>query len=98
MWLILIALAAVMSTVLWYFSDKARERYNVGVLNLILWGTAIMFFVDHVVAYLAEGGPFLEVDLEAFLLSIVLLLTAFLAWCVVLFWKDPRGQFKAIVR
>ncbi|MGA1822573.1 MAG: hypothetical protein ACMUIG_08595 [Thermoplasmatota archaeon] len=91
MWFITFLTAAVISTLVWYASDRARNTYGIGILNLILWGTTILVFVDHVVGYLSEGGEFFEVSTDAFLLSVVLLSTAFLVWEGILFIKDPKG-------
>ncbi len=94
MWLVVISLAAIIVTAIWYISDKAREIYNVGFLALILWGTAIMVFVDHVMGYLAEGGEFIEASPEATLLSVIMLMTALGVWEVVLLIKDPKNLLK----
>jgi len=89
-------LAAVIATAIWYISDEAREIYNIGFLNLILWGTAIMVFVDHVIGYLSEGGEFIETTPDAILLSIIMLIAAILIWEIVLLIKDPKGVLKSI--
>ena len=94
MWLIIFLVAALTATLVWYTSDKARNTYKVGVLNLILWGTTVLVFVDHVVGYLSEGGEFFETSLDAFLLSMVLLATAFLVWEAFLLIKDPKGLLR----
>ncbi len=94
MWFVMITLAAVVATAIWYVNDKARLYYNLGFLSLALWGTAVMIFVDHVMGYLAEGGEFLEVTLDAMMLSIVLLITALIVWEIVLLLKDPKGLLK----
>ncbi|RLF47822.1 MAG: hypothetical protein DRN29_01570 [Thermoplasmata archaeon] len=96
MWLVMTTLAAVIATAIWYISDEAREIYNIGFLNLILWGTAIMVFVDHVIGYLSEGGEFIETTPDAILLSIIMLIAAILIWEIVLLIKDPKGVLKSI--
>ena len=96
MWFILFALAAVMVTLVWYASDEARKTYRIGILNLIRWGTTILVFVDHIIGYLAEGGEFFEVSIDAFLLSVVPLITAVLVWEAVLLVKDPKGLLKGL--
>jgi len=96
MWLVMTTLAAVIATAIWYISDEAREIYNIGFLNLILWGTAIMVFVDHVIGYLSEGGEFIETTPDAMLLSIIMLIAAILIWEIVLLIKDPKGVLKSI--
>ena len=96
MWLVMTTLAAVIATAIWYISDEAREIYNIGFLNLILWGTAIMVFVDHVIGYLSEGGEFIETTPDAMLLSIIMLIAAILIWEIVLLIKDPKGVLNSI--
>ncbi|MBN1390735.1 MAG: hypothetical protein JXA22_08855 [Candidatus Thermoplasmatota archaeon] len=94
MWLIILALAAALSTLIWYASVKARKTYKLGVLNLILWGTTVMVLVDHVIGYITEGGVFMEMTLDAFLLSMVLLVTALLVWFGVMIfsrYRHPSG-------
>ncbi|MEW5937307.1 MAG: hypothetical protein AB1665_05775 [Candidatus Thermoplasmatota archaeon] len=90
MWFVVIALTAILVTAVWYISDTARETYEAGLLGLILWGTATMVFVDHVMGYLAEGGEFIEITTEAMILSLVLLTVALLIWEIVLLIKDPK--------
>jgi len=96
MWLVVITLAAVIVTAIWYVNDKARTYYNIGLLNLMLWGTAVMVFVDHVLGYLAEGGEFIETTPDAMLLSIVLIITALIIWEIVLLIKDPKGVLRTL--
>jgi hypothetical protein len=98
MWLVVTTLAAAITTAIWYISDEARETYNIGFLNLILWGTAIMVFVDHVIGYLSEGGDFIETTSDSVILSIVMLIAAILIWEIVLLIKDPKGVLKSIKR
>ena len=94
MWLVVITLAAIVVTAIWYVNDKARTYYRIGFLNLMLWGTAIMVFVDHLMGYLEEGGDFIETTPEATFLSIVLLITVLIVWEIVLLVKDPKGLLK----
>jgi len=94
MWLVVITLAAVIVTAIWYTSDKARQTYRIGLLNLILWGTSIMVLVDYILGWHAEGGEFLEVTPEALMLSVVLIITALMAWEAVLLFKDPKGLLR----
>ena len=96
MWLVVITLAAVIVTAIWYVNDKARTYYNIGLLNLMLWGTAVMVFVDHVLGYLTEGGEFIETTPDAMLLSIVLIITALIIWEIVLLIKDPKGVLRTL--
>jgi len=93
MWLIMTALAAVITTAIWYV--KAPEgKYKLGLLSLIFWGATLMWFVDHVMAYLAEGGEFFEINLDATLLGISVIIFALVIWEIALLVSDPRGVLK----
>ena len=97
MWLIITALAAVISTVVWYIK-ASEDKYKLGLLSLMFWGATLMWLVDHVIAYLTEGGEFLEVNLDATLLGIsVIVLTLFL-WEIVLLISDPKGVLKRVLK
>lgn len=96
MWLIATILAGVIVTAIWYMSDKARNIYKIGFLNLILWGTAIMVFVDHTIGYINEGGEFIETTPEAILLSITLIIFAVMIWEIFLIFKDPKGLLRSL--
>ena len=96
MWLVEISLVAAIVTAMWYTRDD--EVYKLGFLSLILWGTAIMVFVDHLMGYLAEGGALFEVSADAMLLGIVLVIAALIVWEVVLLLKDPKEKLKKVLR
>lgn len=90
MWLVILAMAAAISTAVWY-SKAEKDVYMLKLLSLILWGATIMVFVDHVMGYLAEGGEFIEMSAEATVLGFVLLTTALVVWEIVLLVKDPKA-------
>ncbi|MGQ9552241.1 MAG: hypothetical protein ACUVUE_07435 [Candidatus Bathycorpusculaceae bacterium] len=90
MWLVVLAMAAALSTAVWY-SKAENDKCMLKLLSLILWGASIMVFVDHVMGYLMEGGEFLELSAEATVLSFVLLIAALAVWEIVLLIKDPKG-------
>ncbi|KAA0006474.1 MAG: hypothetical protein FE045_03030 [Thermoplasmata archaeon] len=93
MWLIIISFAAAITTAIWYVFDNGK--YKLSLLSLILWGSAIMIFVDHAMGYIEEGGEFIETTLNATLLGIVLLIVAIMIWELVLLWSDPKKKLKA---
>ncbi|WP_440059476.1 hypothetical protein ACSU1N_06725 [Thermogladius sp. 4427co] len=90
MWLLILAYAAAISTILWY-SRAERDEYGFKYLASILWGATIMVFVDHVYGYLTEGGGFFDTSLDALVLGFTMLLVAILAWLLIVLVKDPRG-------
>jgi peptidoglycan biosynthesis protein MviN/MurJ (putative lipid II flippase) len=97
MWLILTALAAVITTAIWYVRAP-EDKYKLGLLSWTFWGATIMWLVDHVMAYLAEGGEFFETSLEATLLGLSVIVFALLVWEIVLLVSDPKGILKRALR
>ena len=95
MWLIFTALAAVITTALWYIKSP-QDKYKLGFLSLIFWGATLMWFVDHVMAYLTEGGEFLEINLGATILGLVVVIVALVVWEIALLGSDPKGVLKRI--
>jgi len=90
LWLVILALAATITTAIWY-SKAENDVHLFRLLTIIFWGATIMVFVDHVMGYLMEGGEFFEMTLDATVLGIVLLITALIVWEIVLLLKDPKG-------
>jgi hypothetical protein len=96
MWLILTALAAVITTIIWYVRAP-DDKYKIGLLSLFFWGAAIMWLVDHIMAYVTEGGEFFEINLDATLLGVTVIIIALLVWEIVLLISDPKGIMKKIL-
>ena len=57
-----------------------------------------MWFVDHVMAYLTEGGEFFEITLDAALLGVSVILLGLLAWITALLISDPKGVFSKLLK
>ncbi|MGQ9546681.1 MAG: hypothetical protein ACUVTR_05950 [Dehalococcoidia bacterium] len=91
------ALAAIIVTAIWY-AKAPEDKYKLGLLSLFLWGATLMWLVDHVMAYITEGGPFLEMNLEATLLGIAVIVLALFVWEIVLIASDPKGALKKALR
>lgn len=92
MWLITSAVAAVAVTAVWTYAPK---KYNLGNLALMLWGLAIMVFVDHVLGY--EGGAFIEVETDGLIgdgtvLGIAMLIPVFIIWEIQLVLSRRRSE------
>ena len=90
MFLLITAFAAVVSTIIWYF-QAPEDKYKLNVLCFIFWGATLMWFADHVIAYLIDGGEFLEVSPDATLLGVAVVLLGLFAWMIVLLINDPKG-------
>ena len=98
MTLLITIIAAVISTTVWYTSEKAR-KHNVSLLCFMYWGASLMWLVDAVVEYMEAGAEYFlpagaDMINDGFLgLSV----TAFgmVIWLVSLLLKDPDGVVKA---
>ncbi len=99
MTLLITVIAAVVSTVVWYLSEKAREL-KIGVLLYMFWGASLMWLVDAVVEYLEVGAEYFtpaagDMLNDAFLgISVVAL--ALVVWVVYILIKDPKNTVKKI--
>ena len=96
MWLIMTSLAAIITTAIWYVKAP-NDKYKLGLLSWIFWGATLMWSVDHVMAYLIEGGEFFEINLDATLLGLTVITFALLVWVIVLLISDPKGVFKSVL-
>lgn len=97
MWFIMTSLAAIVTTLVWYVMTP-RDKHKVGSLSLILWGATLMWFVDHLMAYWGEGGEFFEINLDATLLGISVIVLALLVWGIALMVNDPNGFLRRALR
>jgi hypothetical protein len=95
MWLILTALAAIITSITWYVKQP-DDKYKLGILSLMFWGATIMWLVDHIMAVATEGGEFFEVNLDATMLGVSVIILALAVWLVTLLISDPKGVFKRV--
>jgi hypothetical protein len=93
MWLIITTLAAIVTTLIWYIKAPG-DKYKLGLLSFAFWGAALMWLVDHVMAYVTESGEFFEINLDATMLGVSVIIIALLIWLFVLLISDPKGIFK----
>lgn len=91
------ALAAVIVTAIWYVKAP-EDKYKLGLLSLFFWGATLMWLVDHVIAYITEGGEFFEINLDATLLGVAVIVFALFVWEIVLVVSDPKGVLKKALR
>ncbi|SDA29896.1 hypothetical protein SAMN02910447_03113 [Ruminococcus sp. YE71] len=98
MTLLITVIAAVISTVIWYTSSKAREL-KTGVLLYMFWGASLMWLVDAVVEYLEAGAEFFTPSASDMLndtfLGISVVALALVVWVIYLLIKDPSGTLKS---
>ena len=95
MWLITTAFAAIVSTLIWYLSAQ-RDTFKLGLLSLAFWGATIMWLVDHIMAYLSKGGEFFELNQDATMLGVAVVLVALMIWLLVLLISDPKGVLRKL--
>ena len=100
MCLILTALAAVISTAVWYASQTMRDM-KISVLCWLFWGAAIMWLVDLVFEYAEEGAavfePAMADVLNESLLGLAVITLALVIWTVVYLVSDPKGVLRSVL-
>jgi len=92
MWLVTTFIAATGATAAKFAIPK---DYKLGFLALMLWGSAAMILVDHILGY--EGGPFLEKTTDGLIqngvvLGIAMLIPAFALWGVSLLASNLKRR------
>ncbi|MBU0570316.1 hypothetical protein KKB40_06115 [Patescibacteria group bacterium] len=93
MWLIITFIVAVAVTTAFFLINN--KKYKLNLLALMLWGTFIMILVDHVIAFISEGGEFIEFTTEGFIssgamLGIVMLSPIVAVWAIAVY--TPLGN------
>lgn len=97
MTLLITIFAAVIATVVWYASEKARKM-KVGVLCYMYWGAGLMWLVDAIFEYSKLGAEYFasaadEMMNDAYLgFSAVIL--GLVIWVVIMLVKDPKNIIK----
>ena len=98
MTLLITVFAAVISTVIWYKSESAREL-KVGVLCWLFWGASVMWFVDAIFEYAELHEEFFTPAagdlLNDLYLGLSVVALALIIWIVILLIKDPMGVVRS---
>lgn len=99
MTLLITVFAAVFSTVLWY--TRKDDSMKLGLLCLMYWGASLMWLVDAVVEFAAEGVNYFEPAADAMVndafLGFSVVALGLIIWLVRLLITDPKGRiFKAL--
>lgn len=97
MYLILIGLAAIIASLIFYIK-KPDSKYKMGTLCLIYWGATIMWTIDHVMAFISEGGPFFEISRDATLLGVSVVILGLVIWLMVLFLSNAKSNIEKIAQ
>lgn len=97
MTLLLTCMAAVVATVVWYVSERAR-KLKVGVLCYLYWGASIMWFVDAIFEYIELRAEYFTPAIEDMIndtfLGFSVIVLGMIIWLVTLLVKDPEGVVK----
>lgn len=97
MTLLLTCIAAVISTVVWYVSENAREL-KVSTLCYLYWGATIMWFVDAIFEYVelrAEYfAPAFEDMINDTFLGLSVIALGLVIWVVAILIKDPKNVIR----
>lgn len=97
MTLLISTLAAVISTMIWYFHDN-RKKLKLGLLPVMFWGASLMWFVDAIFEFAELGSDYFtpktgDMINDAFLgISVVAL--GLVVWIIALLISDPKGVIK----
>lgn len=91
MWLVVSLVAALAASAAYFRMPSKRKELRLGLLSLMLWGTAIMVFVDHFIAFL-EGEPFITAATDglissSILLGLAMLVPIFAIWAFAAFTR-----------
>ncbi len=98
MTLLITVFAAIIATIVWYTSEKARSLH-IGTLVLMYWGASLMWMCDAIMEYIELRADYFApagVDMinDAFLGASVAAL-GLVIWLVVILVKDPQGVVRA---
>lgn len=100
MTLLITIISAVISTAVWYTSERAR-KHNVSLLCFMYWGASLMWLVDAVAGYMEMGAEyFLPAGADMIndgFLGLSVAAFGMVIWLVSLLIKDPDGVVKAML-
>ena len=94
MTLLLTLIAAVVSTLIWYLSKRARTLKIVTLLYLY-WGASLMWLVDAVFEYIqlraAYFTPSMEDMINDSFLGLSVVVLGLIIWVIEILIKDPEN-------
>jgi hypothetical protein len=97
MTLLLTLFAAIITTVIWYSNESARQL-KIGILCYMFWGASIMWFVDAIFEYVELGAEYFAPAAQDLLndsfLGLSVIALALVVWVVVLLVKDQKHVIK----
>ena len=94
MTLLVAVFAAIITTIVWYNSEKMR-KLHISTLMFIYWGASLMWFVDAIFEYAELGAEFFTPEAADMLndsyLGLCVVALGLIIWMISLFIKDPKG-------
>lgn len=97
MTLLITVIAAVISTLVWYFCEK-RDSYRLGTLTLMYLGASLMWLADFIFEYAELKADYFNQSFESILndslLGLTVVTIGLTIWLVILLIKDPNGVFE----
>ena len=100
MTLLITVFAAIVCTIVWYSSEKAREL-KISLLCWMFWGASLMWLGDAIFEYAEIKSEYFSPALadminDGFLgLSVIAL--AMVIWVAYILIKDPKGTVRGIL-
>lgn len=100
MTLLITVFAAIICSILWYVKKDSPLKF--GLLALMYWGAALMWFVDAIFEFAELGAEYFtpaaaDVANDAFL-GIAVVAIGLIVWLIVLLVKDPTGRLRAALK
>lgn len=96
MTLLLTCLAAVVSTLVWYSSEKARSM-KIVTLCYLYWGASIMWLVDAIFEYAELRAEYFTPAIEDMIndtfLGFSVIILGLVIWTATFLIKDPNRLF-----
>ena len=96
MTLLLTCLAAVISTIVWYSSEKARSM-KIVTLCYLYWGASIMWLVDAIFEYAELRAEYFTPAIEDMIndtfLGFSVIILGLVIWTATFLIKDPNRLF-----
>ncbi|MCR5717202.1 MAG: hypothetical protein K6G23_10180 [Lachnospiraceae bacterium] len=101
MTLLVSVFAAIVTTIIWYQSAKAREL-KISCLCWMFWGASLMWLADAIFEYAELGAayftPAIEDLVNDLFLGLSVIALAMVIWVVYFLIRDPKGVVKAAIQ
>lgn len=98
MTLLTAALAACVTTVIWY-KTSPNSKMMPGVLCLMYWGATLMWLVDAVFEFAKSGAEYFNPApadmLNDLFLGLSVVVLGMVIWLVIVLVRDPKGVIRA---